>query len=111
MTYRSEPLPGAELIGTIEHGVLGTRYVTLGTTDAVYVTEMIRTIVEGRSEAALSSGKEPTARVHGSGAPADESYQLEVIWTPTPGPAPEAIGTLEGEIVAEGELMTLVVLR
>jgi hypothetical protein len=43
MTYRSEPLDGGEsaLIGTTEHGVLGTRHVYDGTRDPVLVQTLI----------------------------------------------------------------------
>ncbi|WP_026342740.1 maltokinase N-terminal cap-like domain-containing protein [Nocardia sp. BMG111209] len=44
MTYRAEPLPGADdaLIGTSEHGVLGTRWFYDATRDPVFVTETVR---------------------------------------------------------------------
>jgi Maltokinase N-terminal cap domain len=42
LSYRGAPLPGAEsaLIGTAEHGVLGTRWIYDGTRDPVLVTHI-----------------------------------------------------------------------
>jgi len=52
MTYRAAPLEGAEeaLIGTTEHGVLGTRWVYDAEHDPVAVTQL-REFVAGRVEA------------------------------------------------------------
>jgi len=51
MTYRGAPLDGAEeaLIGTTEHGVLGTRWVYDGTRDPVLV-ERLCALLLGRAE-------------------------------------------------------------
>ena len=48
LTYRAQPLDGAEhaLVGTMEHSVLGTRYVYDAPQDPVYVAELLRTVVE-----------------------------------------------------------------
>lgn len=53
VTYRGEPLPGgdAALIGTMEHSVLGTRYVYDATRDPVAVTALIDAITTGSSNA------------------------------------------------------------
>lgn len=42
LTYRGAPLPGADdaLVGTAEHGVLGTRWVYDGTRDPVLVAQL-----------------------------------------------------------------------
>ncbi len=68
VTYRAAPLTDADahLIGTMEHSVLGTRWVYDGPGDPMYVTELIRVIREGDTEADLSLG-EKTATVEGSG--------------------------------------------
>jgi len=52
MTYRSGPLAGAEdgLIGTTEHGVLGTRWVYDGAQDPVAVSQLLE-FVHGRAAA------------------------------------------------------------
>ncbi|GAA3399055.1 maltokinase N-terminal cap-like domain-containing protein [Streptomyces roseoviridis] len=51
LTYRGAPLEGAEqsLVGTSEHGVLGTRYVYDGTHDPVLLAEL-RALLRGRAE-------------------------------------------------------------
>lgn len=56
MTYRGAPLEGAEdaLIGTMEHGVLGTRWVYDGFHDPALVAELLR-FVDGRARAAAQS--------------------------------------------------------
>ncbi|MFB7511871.1 MULTISPECIES: 1,4-alpha-glucan branching protein [unclassified Streptomyces] len=52
MTYRGAPLEGAEdaLIGTSEHGVLGTRWIYDGTHDPVLVAELYA-LLTGRAKA------------------------------------------------------------
>ncbi len=80
LTYRSVAVPGLShaLIGTIEHGVLGTRHVYDGPHDPAYAQALLRAIVRGESQAELlvaqGSGKRPVRRepdttVRGSGAP------------------------------------------
>jgi hypothetical protein len=50
LTYRGAPLVGAEraLVGTMEHSVLGTRYVYDGPHDPVYVAEQLLDLVRAR---------------------------------------------------------------
>lgn len=68
LTYRSEPLGDADahLVGTMEHSVLGKRWVYDAPGDPVYVAELIRVIREADTECDLSRG-EKTATVEGSG--------------------------------------------
>ncbi|GAA2231889.1 maltokinase N-terminal cap-like domain-containing protein [Streptomyces nogalater] len=56
LTYRGAPLEGAEhaLVGTTEHGVLGTRWVYDGCHDPVLVTELLA-LIEGRVPAMAQS--------------------------------------------------------
>ncbi|MFI9243574.1 1,4-alpha-glucan branching protein [Streptomyces sp. NPDC053086] len=56
LTYRGAPLEGAEhgLLGTIEHGVLGTRWVYDGCHDPVLVTELL-SLIAGRAQAMAQS--------------------------------------------------------
>ena len=55
VTWRGAELAEGELIGTTEHGVLGTRYCYDAPTDPVYVAELVRIIREGdRSSEKLS---------------------------------------------------------
>lgn len=53
LTYRDEPLAGAEdaLITTMEHSVLGTRWVYDGLRDPMYVTMLAATTMTGQGEA------------------------------------------------------------
>ncbi|MEU0965121.1 1,4-alpha-glucan branching protein [Streptomyces sp. NPDC005917] len=52
LTYRGAPLEGAEhaLVGTMEHGVLGTRWAYDGCHDPVMTAEL-RALIEGRAVA------------------------------------------------------------
>lgn len=76
LTYRNEPLAGAEewAVGTLEHSVLGTRWVYNGCADPVYVGELVRAIQTGGSQVeqyfetdAGREYREPSATVIGSG--------------------------------------------
>jgi hypothetical protein len=51
LTYRGAPLEGAEvaLVGTAEHGVLGTRWVYDGTRDPVLVSQVLA-LLSGRAQ-------------------------------------------------------------
>jgi len=80
LTYRNDPLVGAEasLIGTMEHSVLGTRWVYDAVGDPVYLAELVRVAVTGDSEVELHREENgvrvpvaPDARVRGSGHPTD----------------------------------------
>lgn len=77
VTYRGAPLEGAEeaLITTMQHSVLGERWVYDGRFDEVYRAELVRTIVTGDTNASLSTGLTPDVRAVGSGAE-DEAPEL-----------------------------------
>ena len=66
VTWRAEPLDEGDLIGTLEHSELGTRYGYDAVSDPVYVVELLRVIHEGDTEADLSRG-EKSMTVEGSG--------------------------------------------
>lgn len=53
LTYRGAPLPGAEpwLVGTMEHSVLGRRWVYDGCGDPVHVAALVATILAGGIQA------------------------------------------------------------
>ncbi|MBB5632085.1 hypothetical protein BKA04_000308 [Cryobacterium mesophilum] len=77
LTYRGAPLDGAEaaLIGTMQHSVLGKRWVYDGAADPVYILTTATAALSGGHEAALFVDvdgervkREPTAIVHGSGS-------------------------------------------
>jgi hypothetical protein len=78
LTYRGAPLADAEdaLVGTMQHSVLGPRWVYDGCFDQVYAAALATTILTGGTHAELqiaSDGppqyRESTARVVGSGTP------------------------------------------
>jgi len=56
MTYRGSPLEDGSdaLIGTTEHGVLGTRWIYDGTSDLVLLTQLGE-LIQGRAEAQAQS--------------------------------------------------------
>ncbi len=80
LTYRDAPLKEADgaLVGTLEHSVLGTRYVYDAVSDPVYAIEVFRVIHEGDTEADLSRG-EKTATVQGSGITLVSNAATEVV--------------------------------
>ena len=76
LTYRGEPLPGGEawLIGTMEHSVLGSRWVYDAVGDPVYLMTVASAAVTGGHQAELFIDvdgemvrREPTAVVVGNG--------------------------------------------
>ncbi|MCP2335123.1 maltokinase N-terminal cap-like domain-containing protein [Actinomadura rupiterrae] len=73
MTYRGAPLEGADdaLIGNMEHGVLGRRWIYDGYQDPVLVTQLVA-LIEGRAEAQAQSksdtpDREVTCSYEGNG--------------------------------------------
>lgn len=110
VTYRGAPLPGAEkhLVGTIDHSVLGHRWVYDGDADPVYIQCVTSAIVNATSEAAVFVEVDgvkqqlPTsAQVLGTGGAAAHNWRLTVIRTPlepdeTVGTAPALLGTWDG---------------
>lgn len=88
LTYRAAPMVGAEewLIATMEHSVLGSRWVYNACGDPVYVAELARAILTGGTQVEqfveTDDGpvvREPSATVAGSGS------------TSTPVPAIESV--------------------
>jgi hypothetical protein len=79
VSYRDGPLGGAEasLLGTMEHSVLGTRYVYDACADPVFVATVLDTIRSGGRQADLlvrrADGtevvREPAATARGDGVP------------------------------------------
>ncbi|MFB6838389.1 1,4-alpha-glucan branching protein [Streptomyces sp. NPDC056361] len=85
MTYRGAPLEGAEhaLIGTSEHGVLGTRWIYDGTHDPVLVAQLYA-LLAGRAEAqhqSVDDTPDPTvaATLAASAASADAADAAELV--------------------------------
>jgi Maltokinase N-terminal cap domain len=109
LTYRSEPLGGAEefLVGEMEHSVLGHRWAYDGTGDPVYVDELLRIIREGDDEAALNTGAPKSMTVRGSGVVmvSNSTGQMKLYRTVDPAPPTMkrvAVGTLEGTWTLDG---------
>lgn len=107
-TYRAEALDGGagHLIGTLEHSVLGTRYVYDAPGDPVYL-DVVRTTIEGaRHEADLvrdlgdgtSEPVEKTMTVLGMGGEG-----IDVLLERRPQPAAEA-DRVEGSAVLLGRV-------
>lgn len=78
LSYRGAPLEEGEpfLVGTMEHGELGTRWVSDATGDPVYRSALACAIAQGGCEAELvtvnaegqTGVREPTMHVRGSGS-------------------------------------------
>lgn len=124
LSYRDAPLEGAEaaLICTMEHSVLGTRWVYDSLADPVYANELLRTIVEADTGAETSTGSEQTP-VEGSGAEGVElapgerqgddlisygAYTVHVTRHPDEAEPIDALGVLTAELVLDGDDLTLV---
>ncbi|MFE5594350.1 1,4-alpha-glucan branching protein [Streptomyces sp. NPDC056549] len=78
MTYRGEPLEGAEdaLIGTSEHGVLGTRWIYDGTHDPVLVAQLYALLAGHAQAQEQSTDDTPDLTVAASLAPAGTAAEL-----------------------------------
>ena len=90
LTYRAAPLPGAEdhLLGTMEHSVLGTRWVYDATADPAFASTVAGVVRDGGTEAALevhaadgtTTVREPVAFARGvDGAGLAEAVPPQVI--------------------------------
>ncbi|MDL9937577.1 1,4-alpha-glucan branching protein [Gordonia sp. ABSL1-1] len=91
MTYRDAPLPGAELIGTSTHGVLGLRYIYDATTDPVFV-DQFAALGAGRVPAqAQSVSNQPDPTVGVSVESGGRAGGWSVVRVLAPGSAPDAI--------------------
>ena len=125
LTYRGAPLAGAEdaLVGTMEHSVLGTRWTYDALADPVYQAELLRTIVEADTGAAVSAGAAATTPVHGSGAqgvelvPGERHVDDLIAYGPLSIHVPRhpdeaepigAQGVLTAELALDGDELTLV---
>ncbi|MGH1563163.1 CG0192-related protein [Mumia sp. DW29H23] len=90
LTYRGAPLEGAEpsLVGTMEHSVLGSRWVYDGCGDPVYVQAVLAAMLTGGQQAdemvETDDGlvrREPTTFVTGSGS---AGASVPQVLTPVP---------------------------
>jgi hypothetical protein len=88
LTYREAPLPGGEarLVGTMEHSVLGQRWVYDGCADPVHVVALAYTVLTGGREAdevVEADGAQVLRRasvsVRGSGAGGVSSPQVRSV--------------------------------
>ncbi|KAA1395696.1 CG0192-related protein [Aeromicrobium ginsengisoli] len=120
-TYRGAPLDGAEsfLVGTMEHTVLGLRWIYDAIGDPVYQAVLAATILTGGTQAELvrefADGRteiaEPSVRVKGSGGGSDvPPVDLEVVRLPG-GPTPEGDEVLTGTWAGADEPIVLAVAR
>lgn len=91
LTYRDAPLAGADdhLVGTMEHSVLGTRWVYDGPADPVYVAGVTEAITSGGTGAeeyfevdGVRRNREPSATAVGSGVAGGELVVVRVVGEP-----------------------------
>lgn len=68
LTYRGAEIDAEHTLTTMEHSVLGKRWVSNALGDPVAVAEFIRCILEGDNEAARSDGVPPVLSIRGSGS-------------------------------------------
>lgn len=120
-TYRGAPLEGAGsfLVGTMDHTLLGPRWIYDAIGDPVYQAVMATTIFTGGSQAELvrefDDGRteiaEPTVRVKGSGTGSDvPAADLEVVRV-LDGSAQQGDEVLTGTWAGAAEPVVLVVAR
>jgi hypothetical protein len=137
LTYRAEPFADGEpwLIGTMEHSVLGQRWVYDACADPVYVATLAGTILSGGTQAqeflevdGRLKAREPLARVEGSGSVevdiepigpltvetdegitfiSDGRYELYVLRTPGSADVPAGVETLSGTWAGQAEPVVL----
>jgi hypothetical protein len=95
LTYRGAPLDGGDdwLIGTMEHSVLGSRWIYDALGDPVYLATLTHAVHTGGQQAEVFIEidgelvkREPTAVVRGSGSDAGGST-ITVVRYPAPGVA------------------------
>jgi len=88
LTYRDAPVAGLEhaLVGTIEHSVLGTRWVYDGCHDPAYAAQLLA-VIQGRASVASSS----------------ESEALDPAFVGTPHPLWPSLMTFRASKVLSGE--------
>lgn len=106
VTYRGAPLEGGDawLIGTMEHSVLGRRWVYDAEGDPVYAAVLTSTILSGGTQAELEreadgvrTPVESTATVRGSGSPDVQVGPVDIgIVRVIEGEPPAGIHTLTG---------------
>ncbi|RAG86285.1 1,4-alpha-glucan branching protein [Streptacidiphilus pinicola] len=116
MTYRGAPLKGAEqaLIGTSEHGVLGTRWLYDGVHDPVLQAQL-SALLRGETVPQMQGESDtPDPSVSGelaAGAPAEPT--VAIVRVPRPGPAPaDALGSVTADwTLADGTPVRGVLVR
>jgi hypothetical protein len=109
LTYRGAPLDGADafLVTTMEHTVLGDRWVYHASIDPVYLEVLAETIRSAGSQAQLeretADGQveivDPSVRVTGSGMSTAGPVELDVLTVlgaPLGAPLGADVGTLTG---------------
>lgn len=113
LTYREAPLDGGEpaFIGTMQHSVLGTRWVYDATGDPVYLAELVRTVVTGDREVELyyeengvRTARAGDAHARGSGHP-----EARVPATPASAAAVSATTDVTATVVDAGDVQVRVV--
>ncbi|EMY35203.1 hypothetical protein D477_005541 [Arthrobacter crystallopoietes BAB-32] len=104
LTYRGAPLPGADssLAGTMEHSVLGQRWIYDATADPVFAAALAATILEGRPQAEVFRDVDGTLEpipavvtVRGTGTP---GTQVPEITTAMPATAGSVTTISAGEV-------------
>ncbi|MFG3144500.1 1,4-alpha-glucan branching protein [Streptomyces sp. NPDC048243] len=107
LSYRGEPLegaPGESLIGTSEHGVLGTRWVYDGVHDPV-VTAQLRALLRGEAvpqQQSESDTPDPAVTVYASGAGDDLDVHVNRVLQPMRAAQTPSKGVVAGWTWSDG---------
>lgn len=91
-SYRSEEINPEHTLSTVDHGVLGQRWVTNALGDPVAVREIIRTILTGDDGATRDDGVEAYLNIRGTGDEAAVELQDVELTEVT---RQRAVGTLK----------------
>ena len=115
VSYRSAPLPGADqdgsLIGTAEHGILGTRYVYDGPVDPAW-RSVVEELLNGEAEPQHRTESETPDRTVRLIPGTEAGVISESMVVRTPGDTPvEGFGAVMPWDGPEGETRTGMVLR
>ncbi|MEU8794087.1 1,4-alpha-glucan branching protein [Streptomyces sp. NPDC048643] len=101
---RMEGAPGRALIGTSEHGVLGTRWIYDGVHDPVAMAQL-RALLRGEATAQQQSESDtpdPTVTVQGTGPDDGLSVQVNRVLRPTGATQTPSLGLVAGWTWSDG---------
>lgn len=110
LTYRGDPHPAQDELLTIDHSVLGQRYVYGGLSDTMFLTQLVDTIVGGGVGARhvnVNDGSEIThrvANVRGTGMSDEDAPSVARAATPGVSEGAVHVPLMGGELIFDLQL-------